>query len=149
MRVSPAEILNRWIVPLAKRYDILHLRNGRTFEVPLDQLVVFSTNLEPRTLVDEAFLRRIPYKIDVGNPTEIEFRKLLKKFADEWKITYDNAAVDYLIETYYKRCKREMRYCHPCDLLHQVCTFCNVLDVPLALTNEAIDAAAKNYFTLL
>ena len=77
-RVAPTEILNRWIVPLAQRYDILHLQNGRKFEFPLDQLVVFSTNLEPKALVDEAFLRRIPYKIEVENPSENQFRKLLK-----------------------------------------------------------------------
>ena len=75
-QVTPAEILNRWIIPLAKGYDVLRMRNGRTFEVPIDQLIVFSTNLEPRTLVDEAFLRRIPYKIDVENPSEQAFREL-------------------------------------------------------------------------
>ena len=148
-RVTPADILNRWIVPLAQRYDILNLRNGRKFEFPIDQLVVFSTNLEPKALVDEAFLRRIPYKIDVENPSEDEFRALLKKIADEWGIKYDDGPVDYLIEKYYKGCQREMRYCHPGDILHQVCTYCNVLELPLEITNDAIDAAAKNYFTLL
>jgi hypothetical protein len=148
-RVTPCEILNRWIVPLAQRYDILHLRNGRKFEFPIDQLVVFSTNLEPRTLVDEAFLRRIPYKIDVGNPSENQFRTLLKTIACEWEVKYHDDAVDYLIQKYYKDCQREMRYCHPGDILHQVYTFCNVLDLPLEITKEAIDAAAKNYFTLL
>ena len=148
-RVTPTEILNRWIVPLAQRFDILSLRNGRKFEFPIDQLVVFSTNLEPRELVDEAFLRRIPYKIDVGNPSENEFRTLLKKIAGEWGIQHHDSPVDYLIETYYRNCQREMRYCHPCDILHQVCTYCNVLDTPVEITNEAIDAAAKNYFTLL
>ena len=148
-RVTPTEILNRWIVPLAQRFDILHLRNGRKFEFPIDQLVVFSTNLEPKALVDEAFLRRIPYKIDVQNPSEDEFRTLLKKTANEWGIKYQDAPVDYLIEKYYQSCQREMRYCHPGDILHQVCTFCNVLDLPLEISNQAIDAAAKNYFTLL
>ena len=148
-RVTPTEILNRWIVPLAQRFDILHLRNGRKFEFPIDQLVVFSTNLEPKALVDEAFLRRIPYKIDVQNPSENEFRALLKKTADEWGIKYQEAPVDYLIEKYYKSCQREMRYCHPGDILHQVGTFCNVLELPLEISNQAIDAAAKNYFTLL
>ena len=148
-RVTPSEILNRWIVPLAQRYDILHLPNGRNFEFPLDQLVVFSTNLEPKALVDEAFLRRIPYKIDVQNPSENQFRKLLKEIACEWEVKYQDDAVDYLIQKYYKDCQRQMRYCHPGDILHQVCTFCNVLDLPLEITKEAIDAAAKNYFTLL
>jgi DNA-binding PadR family transcriptional regulator len=148
-QVTPAEILNRWIVPLAQRYDILHLPNGRNFEFPLDQLVVFSTNLEPKALVDEAFLRRIPYKIDVQNPSENQFRKLLKELACQWQVKYQDDAVDYLIQKYYKDCHREMRYCHPGDILHQVCTFCNVLDLPPEITKDAIDAAAKNYFTLL
>jgi hypothetical protein len=148
-RVTPSEILNRWIVPLAQRYDILNLRNGRKFEVPIDQLVIFSTNLEPRALVDEAFLRRMPYKIDVENPSEDQFRELLKQIAREWGVKYDPGPVDYLIEKHYKGSQREMRYCHPGDILHQVCTYCNVLELPLALTNDAIDAAARNYFALL
>ena len=102
-RVTPTDILNRWIVPLAHRFDILHLRNGRKFEFPIDQLVVFSTNLEPKALVDEAFLRRIPYKIDVGNPSEDEFRSLLKKIAGEWGVRHHDAPVDYLIEKYYTK----------------------------------------------
>ncbi len=148
-RVTPMDILNRWIVPLAQRFDILSLRNGRKFEFPIDQLVVFSTNLEPKALVDEAFLRRIPYKIDVENPSEDAFRALLKKIAGEWGIKYQDGTLDYLIETYYRGCQREMRYCQPGDLLHQVCTYCNVLELPLEITRQAIDAAAKNYFTLL
>ena len=67
-RIAPAELLNRWIVPLEKRYDFLTVASGRKIQVPFDQFVIFSTNLEPRDLVDEAFLRRIPYKIDVGRP---------------------------------------------------------------------------------
>jgi hypothetical protein len=148
-RVTPSDILNRWIVPLAQRYDILNLRNGRKFEIPVDQLVVFSTNLEPKALVDEAFLRRMPYKIDVENPSEEKFRELLAKIANEWGVTCEVGPVDYLIEKYYKGCQREMRYCHPGDILHQVCTYCNVLELPLALTHDAIDAAARNYFALL
>jgi DNA-binding PadR family transcriptional regulator len=148
-QVTPSAILNRWIVPLAQRYDILNLRNGRQFEFPLDQLVVFSTNLEPKNLVDEAFLRRIPYKIDVENPSEDQFRRLMKEIACEWGIRHHDAPVDYLIQKYYRDCQREMRYCHPSDILHQVFTYCNVLDLPLEITNQAIDAAAENYFTLL
>ena len=79
MRID--ELLNRWIVPLEKRYDFLNLPNGKKIEVPFDQLIIFSTNLEPRTLVDEAFLRRIPYKIEVLDPTEDEFRELFKLMA--------------------------------------------------------------------
>lgn len=147
-RVTPADILNRWIVPLAQHFDILKFSNGRTFEFPIDQLIVFSTNLEPRSLVDEAFLRRIPYKIDVGNPSQEEFRSILKKYAAEWGVAYREDSVNYLIDKYYQKGGREMRYCHPGDILHQVCTYCTVLDLPLEISNDSIDAAVKNYFSL-
>ena len=69
-RMQPVELLNRWIVPLEKRYDFLSLANGKKVRVPFDQLIIFSTNLEPKQLVDEAFLRRIPYKIHAADPSE-------------------------------------------------------------------------------
>ena len=75
-RMQPIELLNRWIVPLEKRYDFLSLANGKKIRVPFDQLILFSTNLEPKQLVDEAFLRRIPYKIHAADPTEPMFRKM-------------------------------------------------------------------------
>ena len=75
--MQPIELLNRWIVPLEKRYDFLSLANGKKIRVPFDQLIIFSTNLEPRQLVDEAFLRRIPYKIKATDPTEEMFRKMI------------------------------------------------------------------------
>jgi hypothetical protein len=146
-RVTPAEILNRWMVPLASRYDIAHLNNGRQFEFPVEQFVVFSTNLDPRELVDEAFLRRIPYKIDVGNPSEGEFRELFRKISAQKGIKHKDAPVDYLIDKHYKSCQREMRYCQPGDLLDQVQSYCEVLDLPLEITNEALEAAVKNYFS--
>ena len=77
-RMQPIELLNRWIVPLEKRYDFLNLPNGKKIQVPFDQLIIFSTNLEPKHLVDEAFLRRIPYKINVADPTEAMFRQLFE-----------------------------------------------------------------------
>src|SRR3569623_2998114 len=80
-RMSTDELLNRWIVPLEKRYDYLHLPNGKKIQVPFDQLIVFSTNLEPKDLVDDAFLRRIPYKIEVIDPDEQSFRAMLKIMA--------------------------------------------------------------------
>ena len=87
MRID--ELLNRWIVPLEKRYDFLNLANGKKIQVPFDQLIIFSTNLEPRDLVDEAFLRRIPYKIEVVDPTEEEFRELFRLMCKSLNIAYD------------------------------------------------------------
>ena len=101
MRID--ELLNRWIVPLEKRQDFLSLPNGKKIMVPFDQLVVFSTNLEPRELVDEAFLRRIPYKIEVTDPSEEEFRRLFELLGDRLGVRYRREAVDYLIATHYKR----------------------------------------------
>src|SRR4029078_13053792 len=80
-KMSTDTLLNRWIVPLEKRFDFLNLPNGKKIQVPFDQLIVFSTNLEPKQLVDEAFLRRIPYKIEVIDPDEQSFRQLLKIMA--------------------------------------------------------------------
>ena len=102
-RMSIDELLNRWIVPLEKRYDFLNLPNGKKIQVPFDQLIVFSTNLEPSDLVDEAFLRRIPYKIEVIDPTEEEFRELFRLECPKMGIEYDERAIDYLIEKHYKR----------------------------------------------
>ncbi len=148
-RVTPAELLNRWIVPLEKRYDFLNLTSGRKIQVPFDQLIVFSTNLDPSELVDEAFLRRIPYKIDVQDPNEAEFRRLFERVAASMGIAYHREPVDYLIATHYRATGRPMRFCHPRDLLHQVRIYCEFLERPRALTREALDSAAKNYFAIM
>src|SRR5208283_2306553 len=101
-RVSARELLNRWIVPLEKRYDFLTLSNGRKIQVPFDQLIVFSTNLEPRELVDEAFLQRIPYKIDVPGPTEDQFRALFRKLTVEAGLQYSEEVLDHLLDVHYR-----------------------------------------------
>ena len=95
-RMSTDELLNRWIVPLEKRHDYLNLANGKKIQVPFDQLVIFSTNLEPKDLVDDAFLRRIPYKIEVIDPTEEEFRDLFKMMAPQLGFEYDDEVVTYV-----------------------------------------------------
>jgi len=148
-RMSIDELLNRWIVPLEKRYDFLNLPNGKKINVPFDQLIIFSTNLEPRDLVDEAFLRRIPYKIEAIDPTEEEFRKLFEIIAPKMGFAYDEAPVNYLIETHFKRAARPLRFCHPRDLLLQVRNYCIYRNQPLALTNEYFDAAVENYFAVM
>ena len=119
-QVPPSTLLNRWIVPLEKRYDYLNLASGRKIQVPFDQFVVFSTNLEPRDLVDEAFLRRIPYKIDIVNPTEEQFIHLFKETAAKIGMEASDEPVRFLIERFYKASNREMRFCQPRDLLRQV-----------------------------
>src|SRR5690606_17787673 len=110
-KMSVDELLNRWIVPLEKRYDFLCLPSGKTIQVPFDQLVIFSTNLEPKDLVDDAFLRRIPYKIEVPDPTEEEFRTLFKIMAPKLGFEYVDEPIDYLIERHYKSVNRPFRCC--------------------------------------
>ena len=148
-RMQIDELLNRWIVPLEKRYDFLNLPNGKKISVPFDQLIIFSTNLEPRDLVDEAFLRRIPYKIEVIDPTEEEFRELFRLTAAKLGFEYRQEPIDYLIETHYKKTGRPLRFCHPRDLLLQIRSFCAYQDQPLEMTKEAFDLAVDIYFSVM
>lgn len=148
-RVSVVELLNRWIVPLDRRYDFLQLPSGKTVQVPFDQLLVFSTNLEPRDLVDEAFLRRIAYKIEVSDPSLDDFRVLLTQQAQRMDCAVDAIAIDHLVEKHYVAPRRAVRACHARDLLDQVQSYCGFRNLPLAMSAEAFDAAARNYFGLM
>jgi len=147
-RMSTRELLSRWIVPLEKRYDYLNVGNGKKIQVPFDQLIVFSTNLEPRDLVDEAFLRRIPYKIEVENPSEAEFRQLVVMMCKTLNIPYRQEPIDYLIERHYRAAGRPFRRCHPRDLLLQIRNYCFYQGIPVAMTNEHFDFAVGTYFTI-
>jgi len=148
-RMSVEELLNRWIVPLEKRYDFLNLPNGKKINVPFDQLIIFSTNLEPRDLVDEAFLRRIPYKIEVVDPTEEEFKNLFRIMAPLLGIEYREEPVDYLIENHYTRVGRPFRFCQPRDLLLQVRNYCIYGNCSPEMTKENFDLATENYFAVM
>jgi hypothetical protein len=149
-RMAPIELLNRWIVPLEKRYDFLSLPNGKKIRVPFDQLILFSTNLEPKQLVDEAFLRRIPYKINATDPTEPAFRRMFEIFAPKLGFAgVDRASLDYLIDRHYRPVNRPFRCCQPRDLLLQVRNYCVYNDLPLELRPEYFDFAVGNYFTVM
>lgn len=148
-KMSTRELLNRWIIPLESGFDFLELASGRRIQVPFDQMIVFSTNLEPKELVDEAFLRRIPYKIEVRDPTEAEFRKLFRELAEQESIECAPEVLNYLVDQYYTSVGRSMRFCHPRDLLRQIKNFCSFADQPLSVTRKAIDAAAKTYFAAM
>ncbi|MBS0210476.1 MAG: AAA family ATPase [Planctomycetes bacterium] len=148
-RMPVDELLNRWIVPLEKRYDYLNMPNGKKIQVPFDQLIIFSTNLQPRDLVDDAFLRRIPYKIDVCDPTEEEFRLLFQDMAPKLGFEFDAAALDYLIDAHYRPIKRPYRCCQPRDLLMQVRNFCQYMRIPLEMKGEYFDRAVESYFAVM
>jgi hypothetical protein len=148
-RMTTDQLLNRWIVPLEKRYDFLNLASGKKIQVPFDQLIVFSTNLEPKELVDDAFLRRIPYKIEVHDASDAEFRQLLKIVADQLGVEYDQSAVDYLIDKHYRAMGRAFRFCQPRDLVLQIRYYCRYVGQPARMTPENFDLAVENYFAVM
>jgi len=148
-KMSVDQLLNRWIIPLEKRYDFLNMASGKKIQVPFDQLVIFSTNLEPKDLVDDAFLRRIPYKIEVFNPPEADFRKLFEIMCHVTKIPYNAEAIDYLIKTHYLPINRPFRNCQPRDLLLQVKNYCLYNDLPIELKKDYLDFAVENYFSIM
>src|SRR5258706_2150844 len=123
-RVRPEELLNRWIVPLESRVDYLTLNTGKKFQVPFDVFVVFATNLDPASLADEAFLRRIPYKIPVTDPTIEQFTQIFEMSCRRRGLRFHKVIVAYLYRRYYAPFERPLRACHPRDLLDQVTALC-------------------------
>jgi len=148
-RMSPQELLNRWIVPLENRCDYLTLATGKKIQVPFDQLIIFSTNLEPSSLADEAFLRRIPYKLEVRDPCRDEFHLLFKHVAKQLHCEFRPESVDYLIEKHYRPINRPLRRCQPRDLLQQVRNFCVYNGMPVEMRPEHFDRAVNSYFTVV
>ena len=148
-RMPVSELLNRWIVPLEKRYDFLNMPSGKKIQVPFDQIIVFSTNLEPKDLVDGAFLRRIPYKIQVLDPTPDEFHQLFERIAPTQGFQYDRSVVEYLLERHYRPVNRPLRSCQPRDLLLQVRNYCMYHGLPKVMTRDAFDFAVENYFSVM
>ncbi len=147
-RIRPEELLNRWIIPLENRCDYLTLPSGKKIQVPFEQLIIFSTNLDPNELVDEAFLRRVPYKIFVSDPTPAEYSRIVETVAAKLGFPATPQLADYLL-AFYKRTGRPMRRCHPRDLLQQVAANCRYRDMPLRIEPALIDQACRSYFSNL
>ena len=145
-QARPRDLLNRWIVPLEKRVDYLTLHTGRKIEIPFDVLIVFSTNLAPRDLVDEAFLRRIRHKIEIKDPTWDEYREIFRRVCASRGVPYDDRGLAYLIQEHYLKRNRPKRACHPRDLVDQLVDTARYLNTKPALTKELIDRAAEAYF---
>jgi predicted ATPase with chaperone activity len=148
-QVRPRELLNRWIVPLENRIDYLSLHTGRKIEIPFDVLVIFSTNLPPKDLVDEAFLRRLRHKIEITNPTYEEYREIFKRMAQEKNVIYSDQGLAYLLQEWYIKRKRVMRASHPRDLCDQILDMATYSSVQPAMTKELLDKAAESYFVEL
>jgi predicted ATPase with chaperone activity len=145
-QVRPRDLLNRWIVPLENRLDYLRLHTGRKVEVPFDVLIVFSTNLPPKDLVDEAFLRRLRHKIEIGDPSFEEFREIFKRVSQDKRVEYNDQGLAYLLQEWYIKRNRKMRASHPRDLLDQILDISAYLAVPPTMSRDMLDRAAKAYF---
>ena len=145
-RIPPRDLLNRWIVPLESRVDFLTLHTGRKFEIPFNVFIVFATNLKPESLADEAFLRRIPYKILAKNPTVDEYCRIFELNCKKRGLAFDPVMVEYLDRTYYKPRRLQMRACHPRDLVEQVVDICRYQKRDMAITRELLDMACGSYF---
>ncbi|MBI1310151.1 AAA family ATPase [bacterium] len=148
-RMPVDELLNRWIVPLEKRYDFLNLPSGKKIQVPFDQLIIFSTNLEPKDLVDGAFLRRIPYKIQVPDPSREEFTAIFEILAPLMGFEFLPDVVDRLVERHFIPKGRPFRSCQPRDLLLQIRNYCTYHRLPRTMTDDGFDFAVENYFSIL
>lgn len=145
-QVRPMDLLNRWIVPLEKRYDYLTTITGNKIEVPFDELLIFSTNLDPHQLADEAFLRRIKFKIEVRDPDELQWRKIWALVCKGRKVELDDKGIDYLIQKWYKPYNRPMRMCQPRDILDQMISIAKYNMESVAFTPDLVDAACQTYF---
>jgi SpoVK/Ycf46/Vps4 family AAA+-type ATPase len=147
--VRPRDLLNRWIVPMEKRVDYLTLHTGRKIEVPFDVLIVFSTNLPPKDLVDEAFLRRIRHKIEIKDPTFEEFREIFKRVCAGKNVAFDEVGLRHLLQEHYVKPQNPLRACHPRDIVDQLVDIARYLGVESTLSKELLDKAAQAYFVRL
>ncbi|MFN2297873.1 MAG: ATP-binding protein [Anaerolineales bacterium] len=145
-QVRPRDLLNRWIVPLENRIDYLTLHTGQKIEIPFDVMVVFSTNLPPKDLVDEAFLRRLRHKIEVVDPTFDEYREIFKRVADNKGVVYNEQALAYLIQEYYIKTSRKPRASHPRDICDQILDISRYMGTDPSMTKDLIDRASLSYF---
>jgi hypothetical protein len=145
-KVSPKDLLNRWIVPLESEFDFLTMHTGKKLQIPFDVFVVFSTNLDPGSLVDNAFLRRVRYKLEVGRPDAAHFAEIFETECGKKNVRYDPSMVDYLVRRHYQAANRPFNACEPRDLLGQVVDLCAYRGQKAILTEEILDRVIASYF---
>ena len=143
---SPRDLLNRWIVPLESRVDFLTLQTGQKFDLPFMVLVVFATNIKPAELVDEAFLRRIHYKVFAESPTRADFDRIFENYCRQRSLSYDPGMVEHLLTNYFRPRGIKIRGCHPRDLIEQALAHAEYVGEPPRLTPELLEAACAGYF---
>ncbi len=145
-KVTPAEVLNRWIIPMERRIDFLSFQNGSKMHVPFEVFLVFSTNLKPNDLGDEAFLRRIQYKMLMKSPDEFEFASIFKKFAESQGLNATPKMIVDFLEKHYRKAKKARRRCHPRDILTHAVDIIRFERRPWELTTEVLDHAFESCF---
>jgi DNA-binding MarR family transcriptional regulator len=146
-QVRVFDLLNRWIVPLEKRYDFLTTVTGKKLQIPFDQLIMFSTNLDPNDLGDDALLRRIKFKFEIIDPTEEQWRDIWRIMCRVLKVPYDDRGLDYLLEKWYKPDNRPLRMCQPRDIILQMISIAKYNMETVTLNADLLDAACATYFT--
>lgn len=147
--VRPRDLLNRWIVPLENRIDYLTLHTGRKVEVPFDVMVVFSTNLPPKDLVDEAFLRRLRHKIEISDPSYESFREIFRRVAASKGVVYSDQGLAYLLQEWYIKRNRKLRASHPRDLCDQIIDIARYISIEPVMSPELLNRAAESFFVEL
>jgi hypothetical protein len=147
--VRPFDLLNRWIVPLEKARDYLALQNGKKFEIPFDQIILFSTNIAPRELADEAFLRRIGYKIKIDYLGEEEYIGICGQVCERIGLPFRPEVIRFLLDEEHAKRGIRLSACHPNDVLSRVVEICQYEGVPPRLDNELVERACRDYFTEL
>jgi SpoVK/Ycf46/Vps4 family AAA+-type ATPase len=145
-RVPPRDLLNRWIVPLEKRVDFLTLHTGAKFPIPFDVLLVIATNIDPKQLVEEAFLRRIHYKIRVESPTLEQYERIFERYCQDRSLPYDPAAVRQLYQNFYHAHSIAPRGCHPRDVIDHLLDIAKYLETPPSLSQDLVERAGRSYF---
>lgn len=145
-RLSPEEMLNRWVVPLDRRIDFLTLAGGKKIEIPFDIFVVFATNLDPAKMMDEAFLRRIQTKIKVDFVSPEQFREIFRRVCVQYELKYDAAVVDAVIQMIKQDFKEPLRACHPRDVVQQIVWAAQYLQKAPVLDRDTVAQACRNYF---
>lgn len=145
-QVSPSDLLNRWIVPLESKVDYLRLQSGQSIVVPFRQLIVFSTNLDPKELVDDAFLRRIQIKVEVAPPDDRHYFQIFNLVCKEMNIDFDRGTFAYLLQNWYMKNGRTMQAVHPRDIMRTLTAICEYENQPPKLTPQLLDEACSIYF---
>lgn len=148
-QIDPQQLLNRWIVPLERRIDFLALQSGMKFEIPFDQLIIFSTNIKPSKLVDEAFLRRIRYKILIDHPSREQYVQVFRRVCEMNRVEFRPELLDYLFNHFYERLGVKLNACHPRDLIDHIIDDAHYRNQKPILSEENLTAAWSNYFVIM